>query len=346
MTGKSLWGWLGWAFAMAAAQAAPWPERTERTFPAAPGATLRLDSYRGAVTIEEAPDGQATEIRVRLEVEADAETAEAAAKVRDGLEVTMTETGDGVRLAATHRHARVRFRWEEGGELELTWRITVPRRTNVDVRVTNGSITVGNLAGQVRVETETGNIFVRRIEGAVEARVRQNGETIVSRATGNVTVHALAGTIRTGTIGGRAELHTGSGDVEILQAYGPVVVRSTVGEAAVGFPRTIGGPADILADGGNVRVTIDPAAACAIDATARWGRVRSALELEQRRGAEGSGRVTGIRNGGGPGIVLRADGGNVRIEAGETYFEPDSAAGLPASPDRAAQTPERGPGGR
>ena len=337
---------LGWAVVAAAAGAAPWPERIERTFAAAPGATLRLDSYRGAVTIEEAPDGEATEIRVRLDIEAEAESETAAAELRRGLDVTMSETADGVRLTATHRHARVRFRWEEGGELDLTWRIVVPRRTNVDVRVRNGSIVVGNLNGQVRVETETGNIFVRRIEGAVTARVRQSGETIVSRATGDVTVHALGGTIRTGTIGGRAELHTGSGDVEILQAYGPVDVRATVGEAAVGFPRTIGGPAQVTADGGNVRVRIDPAAACTIAATARWGRVRSGLALEGARGADGSGRLAGARNGGGPGIVLRSDGGNVRIEAGETYFEPEAPVPESAPAGRAAQAVERGSDGR
>ena len=295
----------------------PGHDRIERSFAVDAGQRLVVDVYRGAVLVEES---DRAEVSVTVDVEVQAETPADAAKTRGQLELTLESTADGVRVAARHRQSRVRFVWDEDGTLDLVYRIVVPRRFDADVRVRDGCITVGNLVGRVRAEVETGSIFVRRIDGAVEARA-DFGDVVVSRCTGDLTVQTTKGTIRAGTIGGRARLRTGSGEVELVMAHGPVDVQSTLGDAVVGFPREVRGAAQVRADGGNVRVKIDPAARCTVLATARWGRVTSALGLRAQEGAAGSGRLRGELNGGGPLLTLRADGGSVVLEPGETWFE-------------------------
>jgi len=208
--------------------------------------------------------------------------------------------------------------------VEIFLRVIVPRQANADVRVTDGSITVGNLDGRVRAEVGTGKIFVRRVTGPVEARA-MSGDVVISRVLGDVQASVGMGLIRTGTIGGRADLRNRSGDVELMLAYGPVQAHATAGNVFVGFPDEVRDPAVLTSDGGSVRATVDGTANCEIVASARWGRVTSTLPAETREGRSGGRELRLKLNAGGPRLELRADGGNVRIEPGETLFEIDQS---------------------
>ena len=302
--------------------ATPAHERIERTLPFPAGGTLTFESYRGALVVEES---ERDEVRLSVDVEADAETPVAAERARANLSLDVAVTANGVKIAVKNRDSRVRFVWEEGGELDLVFRIAMPRRGQADLKVTDGSITVNHLAGRVRAAVEAGNIFLKRIEGAAEARATF-GDVVISRCTGDVSVRVLRGLIRTGSIGGRADLRNDSGVVELMTAHGAVDVRAIAGDATVGFAHGVRQPSSILADGGNVRVSIDPAASCNVAASASWGKVRvTTLPLRITAGSSGAKRLEGMLNAGGPRIQVRADGGSVLLERGETNFELEGA---------------------
>lgn len=322
--------------------AGPLHERIEKTFPFPAGGTFALETYRGAVTVEES-DG--TEARVTVDIEVEADSEEAARRARAKLTMDFAAAEQGVTVTVRNRDSRMRFVWDETGEIDLIFRVKLPRRSHADLKVTNGSITVGNLIGDVRAAVENGNMFLKRIDGSIDARANF-GEVVISRCTGDVSVRVMRGLIRTGTIGGRADLKNGSGDVEIMTAYGEVQARATAGSVSAGFPRRVRGGATLLADGGNVQVKIDPEADCAVEAAARWGRVRvTTLPLQITAGASGENRLEGRLNAGGPRIQIRADGGSVTLERGATVFELEPTR--PAVPERsgaasAALEKERG----
>ncbi len=299
----------------------PLNDQLERSFPFAPGATLTIDSYRGAVVIEEA---DTTEARVILDLEINGGDAKDIQHERKNLSFDVAPENGGVAVRIRHARSRVRFSWERGGEVDIYLRVILPRKANVDARVTDGSITVGNFDGRVRAFVDSGKIFVRRVTGPVEAEVRL-GDVIVSRVLGDLKVRVGAGLLRTGTIGGKADLKNASGDVELLHAYGPVEAHATVGNVFIGFPDDVRHPAVVTTDGGNIRATIDTTANCEIVASARWGRVHSALKTEPVEGKSGGRQLRLKLNAGGPRLEIRADGGSVRLEPGETVFDIDPA---------------------
>jgi DUF4097 and DUF4098 domain-containing protein YvlB len=212
------------------------------------------------------------EVQVALNMEIDVSSEEEAARIFAGLELIAKEEGNVVTLRARNpKETRVRFVWNDKHQIDLAWRITVPRRCNVDLVTLRGGITVGNLTGRMVARVETGSIFLKRIDGSVDANV-EVGDIVVSRCSGEMKARVLRGLIRVGTIGGAADLKNSSGDIEVLAARAGITAAAEAGDVYVGFPRDTSGGAQISTSGGSIHAKIDPAAKCRVDASAVWGR--------------------------------------------------------------------------
>ena len=308
----------------------------KQTFVVQPGCTLKIDTYRGGIIVTE---GDQPEIRVTALMEIGVETEAEADRLREALKLEISEENNTVSIRARNpRETRVRFVWNDKLQIDLAWRITVPRQCNVDLKTLNGGITVGNLSGRVVVRAETGAVYLKRIEGSIDART-ETGDIIISRCTGAAKASVMRGTIRVGTMGGPTELKTTSGDIEILAARAGLVASAEAGDVIVGFPRDFAGDARVTTSGGSIYAKIDPAASCTVTASSVWGRVENTLALEVAPGAASKRKLTGKLGAGASPITLHADGGHVKLTKGETYFEPNED--LVAEPTMRAPSPRR-----
>jgi len=290
----------------------------ERTFPVEPGCTLKLDTYRGSVVIVES---DRAEIRATLQVEVGTRSEADAERARAALQLEAAAENNTVTLQARNpSETGVRFVWNDPPQLTLAWRISVPRQCNVEVQTRAGGVTVGNLTGRVVVRTETGTISIKRIDGTVDASTQQ-GDIVLSRCSGPVKLRVLGGTLRTGTLGGFADLKNANGDIEVLMARAGIVAYAEAGDVEVGFSHDIAGDSRLTTSGGSISVLIDPAANCSVKASSVWGRVENSLPMTIDSGANGKRRFAGHLGSGGPTLTLHANGGDVKIATGETYFE-------------------------
>ncbi len=309
-----LLGFLAWSVVASRAV----DREFKRTFPVQPGCTLKVDTYRGGITVEES---DVAEVRVVLQMDIGADTEEEAEHMYAALQLEAASDGKVVFLRARNpRQTRVRFVWHDKNQIDLVWKITVPRQCNVELATLSGGITVGSLTGNVIARAETGVIFLKRIEGSIEAST-QVGDVVVSRCSGPVTARVLRGAIRLGTIGGPIDLKNTTGEVEVLTARAGIRVAAQAGDVTVGFPREVGGEASITTAGGNIFVRIDPAANCEVSASSVWGHVETLLPIAIESGASGKGKLMGRVGRGGPKLVFHANGGHVKITPGETPFD-------------------------
>ncbi|PTX95796.1 hypothetical protein [Opitutus sp. ER46] len=299
--------------------------RIERTFPAAVGGTLTIDTYRGAITVTEA-DTKEVQIAVTLNVAP--ESAVDVERILSRLKLDISDEAGHVRVVARHPHeTKARFVWNDDDQIEPAFQVTVPAAFNLDLKTINGSVIVGNVTGRLRVALETGNIFVRRVGGDVDLAT-QFGDVIVSRCTGPLKARVLRGLIRVGTVTGATDLRNTSGDVEVMAAKADLQVYAEAGNAIVGFPRDFQGRAEVRSSGGSIGAKIDPAANCDLEAKAAWlGKVKTKVAFKTAPGGVGERKLAGRLNAGGPRIVLRASGGSVLIEPGESPFEDDVTVG-------------------
>lgn len=306
---------LAWSLVAVGRAAEP---EVSRTFPVRPGATFTLDSHRGNVTVTEGDD---PEIRVQVRMDVEADTEEEAARYRAELQLDMKAEENAVTVLARDRRARgPKFVWQEGHEVDLNYRITVPRRCDVTIRVREGGVTIGNLTGRMAAHVEQGSIFFRQIEGSIQASTR-SGDITVSRCLGPVSAQVDRGMIRLGTILGEANLRNGSGDIEVMTAKGGVMAEAAAGDISVGFARELNARSRLATSGGNIFATVNEASACNVQASTVWGKVRSQLALTTDSGKNGSRKFAGRLNGGGPVLEFHANGGNVQLAGGEAPFD-------------------------
>jgi hypothetical protein len=289
-----------------------------RTFAVQPGATLELDSYRGDIAIE---TGEAGEIGVSVDFDFDVETAGEADRLWRGFDCKFESAGSMVVITARNAaETGPRFSWRESSRMRVYYRITVPRQCDLKLKTGTGNIAVGRVAGRMSAQAGTGTIFFRQVDGSIDATTG-SGDIVISRCSGAVTARASRGVIRAGTLGGPAELRNSGGGIEVLVARGALTAVADGGDVGVNFPRRVEHPASLTASGGSVRVAIDPAASCGVDASASWGRVRSTLSLEGEVTDRAGRRLAGRLNGGGPLLRIRANGGSVSLVPGEAPFD-------------------------
>jgi DUF4097 and DUF4098 domain-containing protein YvlB len=289
-----------------------------RTFPVEPGCTVKVDTYRGSITIVESDQ---PEVRVLLQMQLATDNEDEAAKLYAALQLEATAESHTISLRARNPwETRVRFAWNDKRQIDLAWRITVPRQSNVEVVTLNGSIAVGNLTGRVVARTERGTLSIKRIDGSVDARA-EVGNIVISRCTGPVKARVLRGTMRIGTIGGAADLKNSTGDIDVLAALAGITASAEAGDVLVGFPNETTGDARLNTSGGSIHVRIDPATNCAINASSVWGRVESLLPLKIESGANGRSKLAGRLGTGGPTFTFHANGGHVKIVPSENWLE-------------------------
>ena len=307
------------------------PREVRRDFVLAPGGTLKIDSNRGAVVIEES-DG--TVARVWVTIEADAKAERTAARMIDGVKLDFREAGGSIAVAAHNpQESGLRLTLGEEARVDVGFFVSVPRACNVDVKLVNGSITVGNLKGAMKARLENGPVNFKRIDGTVDASV-DFGSIIVSRCTGSVTARVLSGLIRVGTIGGSARLKNTTGDIEVLTVHGALRAEAAAGNVTVGFAGKIAQDSVVEVAGGSIFASFVPTSACRIEATSVWGDVKAMLPLKIEAGGVGQRKLTGTLNGGGPTVKLHANGGYVNLERGEEVFEI-----TPLAPAETTETP-------
>lgn len=290
-----------------------------RTFSVQPGCTVAIDTYRGAITVIES---DRPEVRIAGHLEIGARTAAEAEQVPAGFHLSCTQQGDTISVRARHpAETRARFIWNDDHQIEPTFRITVPRRCNLDLRTIRGSIVVGELSGRIVAHAETGNVFLRHAIGPTDASV-DSGELVVSQCDGNLAASVRHGLIRVGVVNGRCDLKNSSGDVEVMEARGDTRVFAEAGTAKIGVPRDFAAVADVSTSGGNVIMLIDPAANCEVRARTSWlGHIACRLPAEIESGRVGGRTLVARLNRGGPKLTVHASGGDVSLEPAETPFE-------------------------
>jgi hypothetical protein len=301
-------------------------DTVQKSFPVNPGATLVIDADRG--TIEITPGtGSEMEISVKRVVTWGSEAK--ARKVLDDHQVEFTQDGGTVTV-----RGRLNGGWKTWGwnspSLQVRYAVTLPRKSNVDLKSAGGTIKVGSLEGEVKANTSGGSIVIAAIEGPVTART--SGGTIeVESATGAVSARTSGGSIKLGTMkstvdaetsGGtisakhtaaNARLATSGGSINVDRADGALDAGTSGGSIRAGLNGSPAGDCSLRTSGGSIRISLPGNASANIDASTSGGSVKSDLPVTVQGEIKRTSLVGKLGNGG-PLIKARTSGGSIVIE--------------------------------
>jgi Putative adhesin len=184
----------------------------------------------GALNVDARPNGSIrveawdrSEIRVRAIVQARARTLDEARQLASRVQV---QAGSG-RVSASGPTDSERHRREWW---TVSYRINVPRQTDLDLTSHNGGVSVSGVGGTLRFETHNGGVTLRDLAGSVR------GETH------NGSLHVSLGGSRWNGEGLDVETSNGGVTIAIPEGYnGQLETRTVNGGVRFDYPMTVVG---------------------------------------------------------------------------------------------------------
>ena len=319
MSGKSLNRSLilTTVLALGLASAALADFRLERELALAPGGTFVLDSHSGSIQIR-GVDRNGARILVT--------------SPRDDVEERFTfsfeERGNDAVVRVEKRGSWARRMFSSSSD-RLRFVVEVPRRADLDLKTSGGSIDAESIQGRVELHSSGGSIAVAEVEGDVDAHT-SGGSMNASEVRGNVRLDTSGGSIRAegidgdliakssgggihvAGIGGDASVKTSGGSVEVFDVAGAIEAHTSGGPVRASFTSGNASGGSLSSSGGGITATIDPAVALDVDAHTSGGRVSFDLPITVH-GATSRTSLRGELNGGGPLLKLRSSGGSIRL---------------------------------
>ncbi len=258
------------------------------------GGKLTMQVDRGGVEISGA-DQSSVDVQVDREVTraSDAE----AAKILKEQHLVLKQEGNQISLT-TQEPGSLRFHslwgWWNQPNLEVHYKITVPRRFEVQSETAGGDVKVAGIQGATDIKTMGGRLEGDDIDGNLQGRT-MGGDVRVAGCTGHLQLETMGGSIH-------IDRFTGSG----MQA------RTEGGSVSANFATAPKADCELHTSGGNVTARIPGNAAVTVDAHTMGGSVRTDLAV-QVEGRVHDSSLQGTINGGGPLLKLETMGGNIEL---------------------------------
>lgn len=297
-----------------------------QSFNVKPGGTLTVDVDRGSIDVTTS-DNNTVDVQITRRVD-----NLGRAKLEDALKkhhVEISQNGDDIRVYSRMPSGFRRFWNGKAPTLQVRYRISVPKKYNVDTTTSGGGIVVSDLGGEARCKTSGGGLRLGAIAGSIWGRT-SGGGIHVDSCQGAVDVETSGGGIDIGGVDGNVVARTSGGSIAVKKARRDVTARTSGGgitlsevsgkiEASTSgggvFARILDQPdgaCNLTTSGGSMELQLAKNLAFDLDASASGGSVTSDFPSTagtQKNKSELRTRV----NGGGPSLVLRTSGGTIQI---------------------------------
>jgi hypothetical protein len=267
-----------------------------RTFEVSPGGRLSVDLDGGNITVT---GRDATRVVVRLH-------AQGSERELENLKMSAEQDAAGIRVLGKREGRAHRFK-----SAQVNATIEVPRNYNLELYTAGGAIAVRDLHGNVDGKTSGGHIDVEQIRGDVKVRT-SGGRVNVKSVRGSLDVHTSGGAIGIGDVANGVRAKTSGGPIRVERASGPIDVHTSGGPIEI---ELVGANQGIAArtSGGSILLRVPRTTRATLNASTSGGRIKSELPVSPSESSER--KLRGAINGGGPEILVRSDGGSIRIEA-------------------------------
>jgi hypothetical protein len=289
----------------------------ERSFDVQQGGKLTVETDIGSIKVKTA-DEDTVSLRIDAEHEED-----------HGNELKIILHNNGKDLHIKGRLTREGDRpWRRGDPgIHAKYYLTVPKKYDVDLKSSGGSISVDSLEGEVLSKTSGGSLYMGNIKGPVIGKT-SGGSISLEGCVGTAEVKTSGGGIKIGEVDGEVVAHTSGGPISIDKACGNVSAKTSGGSINVNEvlggiqAKTSGGSVSatlskqpehdctLATSGGSIGVRLIESVALDLDAKTSGGKISSEFSAETNKSGN---KMRGKINGGGPLLTLRTSGGGISV---------------------------------
>ncbi len=295
-----------------------------RNFNVHAGGTITIDADVGDIKVTSGASNVSVDVIRRAKTSSRSHADE----LFKDFDITFAQEQNDVRIRARYNHPTSWFHWNT--DFDVRFVVNVPTQYNVDLTTSGGDIVVSDLAGQARVSTSGGDVDLGRIDGVVDAHTSggdvsisgshasatlstSGGDIKVGDATGSLSVKTSGGSINIRRAAADLKAYTSGGSIEIGDAGGAIDASTSGGSISAHLSRQPHSDSRLSTSGGGITIHVAPNVALDIDAHTSGGDVASDVPVTLL-GKQNDSSLNGKLNGGGPKLVLRSSGGDIRLQ--------------------------------
>jgi hypothetical protein len=282
-----------------------------KSFTVSPGGQLLVDTDIGSVEVATQPGNTVT---VNIVREADTDDKDRAEKIFSDFEVEFSQDGNDVLVNAEYFGSKRGWSLWGGNRsrLQVRFLITVPPEYDVEILTKGGSVTVGDLKGEVHAVTSGGSLVFDKIDGPVTGRT-SGGSIELESCAGSADVETSGGSISIGRVSGDVVARTSGGSILVDEVMGAIDAATSGGSVEATITIQPKSDCRLVTSGGNVTVHLADGIAVDIDAKTSGGRVRNNFRMKITDGEISKSSWRAQLNDGGPELYLRTSGGNILL---------------------------------
>jgi DUF4097 and DUF4098 domain-containing protein YvlB len=283
-----------------------------KTFNVQPGGRLALETDHGSIKVNSS-GGDAVTVDITFRRKRGSQNR--FHDILEDFDVEMRQNGQDVSVRVEHERNPSKFWKSVGKYLEIEFIITVPKKYDLDLSTAGGSVSIGDLEGEVLCSTSGGKLAFSRIKGAIVGRT-SGGSITLDACDGDVDVKTSGGKVRIGKVSGDIVAHTSGGRIEVDEVMGSIRAKTSGGSVKARISRQPEDDCTLVTSGGNITVYLEPDIQVNLDAGVSGGRVKTDIPVVTvMKGDIDSHSLRGAINGGGPELYLHTSGGNIYINA-------------------------------
>lgn len=156
---------------MAVGHASTLEETFKKSFPLQPGGRVEVENVNGNITIE---SWDKNEVYVEAEKHVRAGDRQDAERVMEALKIEIEQRDNEIIIITRHPRKGHGGFWDwvfgENVSAEVSYKISVPKKCDLEATSTNGGVYVSNVEGTIRLRTTNGKIDAAALKGLVSAR--------------------------------------------------------------------------------------------------------------------------------------------------------------------------------
>ena len=226
-----LWSWaIAANLACALSVHAATEANLNKSFTVTPGGKLVVDADLGSIDVT---TGESSTVNVEVLRKV---TGKSEAKVEEILaahEVTFSQDGNKVEVHAKMKRGLDGLFRSGASGLNVQYKISLPKKFDLDLKTAAGSITVADLTGELKARTAGGSLKFGGIDGQVTGHTSA-GSIRLASATGPVVVKTSGGGIDLGRVDADTVAETSAGSITIRAAKSKLVAKTAGGSITLG----------------------------------------------------------------------------------------------------------------
>jgi DUF4097 and DUF4098 domain-containing protein YvlB len=300
-------------------------EDISREIDTAPGGKLVVEVDFGSIDVAAGADNKVT-LEAHRKIDFGSESKEK--EYLASSPITLSKEGDVI----TIRSRGKREHWNFLGhcDMDAQYIVHVPKKFTPTLRTDGGTISVTDIAGDVKAHTSGGGMAFARLEGALDGETSggaieaedcrgkidietSGGRIKVANGNGSLNAHTSGGSVEVRNFSGDTEVRTSGGGLFLEKIAGKLTGKTSGGGIRASIPGALVGDVKLETSAGGIELAVPASATFTIDAKTSVGEVVSKLPIQTTDANRE--HLRGTLNGGGKSVHLSTSAGNITISA-------------------------------